>query len=137
VGANLQALRVDLWQEPDLILLKAADPAAVLTVLPEGTVVGGDRDSVVRLRSAVGADVFLYVNKATKLLSRVVYSDGPDPSSDDFSDYRGVGGLQFAYKRISRSHNTTTTFELESVEVDPDIDLTLFEKPATNVHERE
>ena len=135
VGINLQQLRFELWRDPDLILLKAADPAAQLMVLPDDTVAGGDLDSVVRLRSPFGADVFLYINKQTKLLSRVVYSDGRITESSNFRDHRDVGGLQFAYKRTAGSDDRTTTHVLKTVEVNPEIDLTLFDKPATNAHD--
>jgi hypothetical protein len=50
-GDSLQTLRFERWREPELILLRAADPTAVLTIMPDDTVVGGDVYSVVRLRS--------------------------------------------------------------------------------------
>jgi len=133
-GGTLQTLRFERWRDPELILLRALDPAAAVVLVPDDTVAGGDLYSVVRLRSPFGAvDVFLYINKKTKLLARMIYSDGSNTESDDFDDYRDVAGLQFAYKRTSKSGGRSTALELKTVEVDPEIDMTLFDKPATKV----
>jgi hypothetical protein len=72
----------------------------------------------------------LCVNKKTKLLDRIIYSDGRKTDSDDFSDCRDVAGLQFAYKRTTNDRDRSAALELKTVEVDPEIDLTLFDKPA-------
>jgi hypothetical protein len=50
---------------------------------------------------------------------------------DDFDDYRDVDGLKFAYKWTSNDGGRSTVLELKTVEVNPEVDLTLFDKPAT------
>jgi hypothetical protein len=73
--------------------------------------------------------------KRTRLLSRVISSDGHLMDSDDFSDYRDVGGLRIAYKRPVRTDDRPSTLELTTVEVNPEIDLAVFDKPATKRHD--
>jgi hypothetical protein len=128
VGSELQTAKFERWRDPELILLKAIDPSAKVMLLRDDMVAGGDLYSVVKLTSPFGnVDLFLYIDKKTKLLSRVISSDGHNTESDELSDYREVSGLQFAYKRDNKRSNGTTTLELKTVEVDPEIDLTLFD----------
>ena len=47
------------------------------------------------------------------------------------SDYRDVGDRRFPHKRVTLiDGNEFATTTLESIEVDPELDPTLFEKPA-------
>jgi hypothetical protein len=136
VGSNLQTVKLERWRDPDLILLNAVDPSTEVMLLLDDMVAGGDLYSVVRLRSPFGnVDLFLYIDKKSKLLSRVITSDGRNTESDELGDYREVSGLQFAYKRANKRDDGTNTLELKTVEVDAEIDLTLFDKPAAKVHE--
>jgi hypothetical protein len=50
--------------------------------------------------------------------------------TDDFSDYRDASGLKVAYKRATNGGGRATTLDIKSVEVDPKIEPTLFDKPA-------
>jgi hypothetical protein len=136
VGSNLQTVKLERWRDPDLILLNAVDLSAEVMLLPDDVVAGGDLYSVVRLRPPFGnVDLFLYIDKKSKLLSRVITSDGRNTEADELGEYREVSGLQFAYKRTTKRDDATNTLELKTVEVDAEIDLTLFDKPAAKVHE--
>lgn len=129
-GGGLQTINFERWREPELILLKAAEPTAKLTAVADDTV-DGKPCSVVKLRSPIlDVDVSLYIDKKTKLVSRMSYADGGNTENDDFSDYREVNGLKFAFKRSSSGGGRATALELKTVEVDPKIDPTVFDKPA-------
>lgn len=129
-GNGLQTMNFERWREPELILLKAAEPGAKLTPIPD-EIVDGKPCSVVRLRSPFGeVDVTLYLDKKTKLIARMSYSDGGNTESDVFADYRDVSGIKFAFKRTSGGGGRSTTLELKSVEVDPQVDPKIFDKPA-------
>jgi zinc protease len=129
-GNGLQTMNFERWREPELILLKAAEPTAKLTPMPDETL-DGKACAVVRLQSPFGGvDVTLYLDKRTKLIARMSYSDGGNTENDDFSDYRDVNGVKFAHKRSSNGGGRTTTLQLKSVEVDPQIDPKIFDKPA-------
>lgn len=130
-GAALATVEFERWREPELILLKAADPKARLSLVADDTV-DGKPCSVLRLRAPIGeVDVDLYIEKKTKLIARISFSDGGNVESDDFGDYRDVGGIKFAYKRSTSGGGRSTSLELKSVEVDPKVDPSLFAKPAS------
>lgn len=129
-GNALATADFERWREPELILLKAVDPAAKLTPLADDTV-DGKPCSVIKLRWPSGEiDVTLYIDKKTKLVDRMTYSDGGNIESDDFTDYRDAGGLKVAYRRATSGVGRATALELKSVELDPKLDPTLFDKPA-------
>ena len=129
-GDSLATIDFERWREPELILLKAAEPASKLTPVADETV-DGKPNAVIRLRAPVAeVDVTLYIDKKTKLVSRMRYSDGGSAESDEFSDYRDVGGLKVAHKRTSAGAGRSTTLDVKSVELDPKIDPTTFTKPA-------
>jgi hypothetical protein len=129
-GDSLTTAAFERWREPELILLKAAQPGAKLTPLADETI-DGKPCAVVKLRSPFGSvDVTLYIEKKTKLVNRMSYSDGGNTENDDFSDYRDVGGLKVAYKRSTNGGGRATALEIKSVELDPKVDPTLFDKPA-------
>ena len=129
-GNALATVDFERWREPELILLKAADPATKLTPMPDETI-EGKPCSVVKLRSPYGeVDVTLYLDKKTKLVTRMSYSDGGNTETDDFADYRDIGGLKVAYRRTTNGGGRSTTLEIKTVELDPKIEPNLFAKPA-------
>ena len=129
-GNALATVDFERWREPELILLKAADPAVKLTPLADDTV-DGKPCSVIKLRSPFGGvDVTLYIDKKTKLVNRMSYSDGGTTETDDFSDYRDTAGVKVAYKRATNGGGRSTALELKTVELDPKVEPNLFDKPA-------
>lgn len=129
-GPALATVDFERWREPELILLKAADPKAKLTPLADEAV-DGKPCAVVKLRSPFGdVDVTLWVDKKTKLISRMSYSDGGNTEIDEFTDYRDAGGLKVAYKRSTNGGGRSTALDLKSVELEPKLEPTLFDKPA-------
>jgi zinc protease len=128
-GSGLPSIDSERWREPELILLKAADPAAKLTQAPDETI-DGKAYAVVKLRSPFDVDVALYIDKKTKLVGRISYREGGSTEDNDFTDYRDVGGLKVAYRRITTGAGRSTTLELKAVEIDPKVDPAIFAKPA-------
>jgi zinc protease len=131
-GDSLSDVDFERWREPELILLKAADPAAKLVPLADETI-DGKAYSVVSLPSPFGVAVALYIDKKTKLVGRMSYHDSHTAENDDFSDYRDVGGLKLAYKRVSVGEGRSTTLDIKTIELDPKVDPTVFDKPAPAV----
>ena len=129
-GAEQKAAAFERWREPELILLKAAAPDAKLKPMSDDAV-DGKPCAVVQLHSPLpGYDVELYIDKKTKLVSRMIYREGGSTETDDFSDYRDASGLKVAYKRATNGAGRSTTLDIKSVELDPKIEPTLFDKPA-------
>lgn len=131
-GGDMASIDFERWRDPELILLRAAEPAAKLRPLPDEAV-GGRPHAVLGIRApSTGVEVKLYLDKQTKLLSKLTYSEGGTGESDQFSDYRDVGGIKVAHKRHSLGGGRETKLELKSVTFDPKLDPKLFEKPATS-----
>jgi outer membrane lipoprotein-sorting protein len=129
-GPSLQTLNFERWREPEMILIKAAEADAKLAPAPDETI-DGKATSVLRLRAPFAdVDVSLYFDKKTKMITRMSYTDGGTVETDDFSDYRDVGGIKLAHKRITNGQGRSTTLTLKNVEVDPAIDPSVFAKPA-------
>jgi len=134
--ADLASIDFERWREPELILLKAADPTSKVTLVGDEKMskhadpsLDGKAHSVVKLRSPQGIEIYLYFNKQTKLLSRLSYTEGPVSEIDDFSGYKDIKGIKVAHKRHSSGGPRTTRLDLKSIEFDPTVDAKLFEKP--------
>jgi zinc protease len=129
-AAELASVEFEKWREPELILLHGKDPKVKVTPMSDD-VIDGKPQLVVKLGSPfAGVDVTLFVDKKTKLLTRMSYTDGGVSFSDDFADYKDVGGLKIAHKRTSTGGGRDTQLEVQKVEVDPKIEAGAFAKPA-------
>ena len=131
-GSDVAAIDFERWREPELLLLKAADPASKLTPLPDDTL-DGKPQTVISLESPFGIAIVLYLDKKTKLLTRVSYTDAGNAESDDFADYRDVKGIKVAFKRKSGGtgkNSRSTDLDVKSVDIDPTIDPKVFDRPA-------
>ena len=133
-GDNFAAIDFERWRDPDLILLKAVDPAAKLAPAPDETI-DGKPHAVVKVSSPFPSlDVSLYIDKKTKLVTRMSFTDiGPNgqrsSETDDFSEYRDVGGVKVAFKRNSTTEGRVTTLEYSKIELDAKIDPAIYKKP--------
>lgn len=126
---DLPAIDFERWREPELILVKATAPGAKLTPGADDTI-DGKPQSVVRLASPVeGLDVAIYIDKKTKMITRMMFSDGHQDQTDDYSDYRTVNGVKVAYKRTSTAGERITELQLDKFEIDPKLDASVFAKP--------
>jgi zinc protease len=125
---DFQQIDFERWREPELLLLRISDPSAKLQLAADETI-DGKPNSVVKAKAPNGLDVYVYIDKKTKLVSRVKVDGGGVDQIDNYRDYRDVNGIKIAFKRPS-SGQETTDLELKSVEIDPKVDPKLFEKPA-------
>lgn len=129
-ASQMPAIDFERWREPDMILLHALDKSANPVPLADDTV-DGKPCSVFKITSPSGnVDITIYVDKKTKLVARITYSDGGITNIDDFSEYKDVSGVQVAFKRVSSGGGRSTTLQLKSVEIDPTVDAKIFVKPA-------
>jgi zinc protease len=128
-AADVALLAVERWREPELVLLRAADAGAKLALLPSAKIDGRPHTKV-RITSKEGFTVVLWIDDASKLISRMSYDDDVgNTSTDDFSDYRDVGGIQVAHKRTSSSATGSTAFTVAKAEFNPTVDASIFKKP--------
>ncbi|MCX5747764.1 MAG: pitrilysin family protein [Proteobacteria bacterium] len=128
---DLGAIDFERWREPELILLKASAKDAKVTPLAD-EMIDGKANAVLLLASPyTGLDVKVYLDRKTKLVTRIGYTDGPVTNTDDFADYKTVGDLQIAHKRTQSAGGRITTLTVAKVELDPTVPDSAFAKPAT------
>ena len=131
-AAQMPAIDFERWREPELILLHATEKSAKVAPLADDTI-NGKPTAVVRLASPSGnVDVTIYIDRKTKLVSRISYTDGGVTNVDDFEDYKDVHGLQVAHKRTSSGGGRSTVLQVKTVEIDPATDPKVFQMPAAS-----
>jgi zinc protease len=128
-GNDVTQAQFEAWREPELLLVKANDPAAKVAPGKDDTI-DGKPHAAVRLQSPFGPELTLYIDKKTKLLGRVAFEDNGAVQTEEFSDYKDVGGIKVAHKRASTGQGRVTQLEITKVEWDPKIDAAIFKKPA-------
>jgi zinc protease len=128
-GAQIEQALYEAWREPELILLKANDPAAKLAPATDETI-DGKPHAVVKVESPYGPPVSLYIDKKSKLVSRITFAEAGVSQTEEFSEYKDVGGIKVAHKRRSTGQGRVTELELTKVEWDPKVDAKIFAMPA-------
>jgi zinc protease len=128
-GNDLASAQFEAWRDPELILLKATDPATKVTPMPDDTI-DGKPVTVIRIGSPFSLDVIMFIDQKTKLITRMMYADQGQGQTDDFADYRDVGGVKIAFKRKTNSMGRITAITLDKVDLAAKLDPKLFDKPA-------
>jgi hypothetical protein len=128
-GKDIDQALFEAWREPELLLLKATDPAAKITPAKEETL-DGKPQAVVSVGSPYGPEVSLYIDKKTKLISRITFSETGVTQIEEYADYKDVGGIKVAHKRKSTGQGRITELDIKKVEWDPKVDPSIFKMPA-------
>ena len=126
---EVRQAQFETWREPELLLLRANEKDAKITPAKDESI-DGRPHAAVRLSSPYGAEVTLYIDKKTKLVSRVTFQDKTSAQTEDYADYKDVAGIKVAHKRQSSGQGRVTQLEITKVEWDPKIDPAIFKKPA-------
>jgi predicted Zn-dependent peptidase len=119
----------EMWRDSELLLLKATDKDAKITPAKDETINGAPQ-AVLKLASPVGPELASYIDKKTKLITRVSFNDGGASQVDDFSDYKDVGGIKVAHTRKSTGGGRVTALTITTIEWDPKVDPAIFKRPA-------
>src|SRR5690606_2537060 len=69
-GKDIEQAQFEAWREPELLLLKALEPDTKIAPARDETI-GGAPHAVVKVTSPYDVDVTLFINKKTKLVSRI------------------------------------------------------------------
>ncbi|MBA3541623.1 MAG: insulinase family protein, partial [Deltaproteobacteria bacterium] len=126
---ELGAIDFERWREPELILLKATDAKSQLRPQADETIEGKPQAVVAVMSPFGGLEVVVYIDKATKLVTRIAYTDGGVTNTDDFTDYKVVKGIKVAHKRVQSAGGRVTTLTVGKLEIDPVLDPVAFKKP--------
>jgi zinc protease len=128
-GKDIAQAQFEAWREPELILLKAADTNAKIAPAKDDTI-DGKPHAAVRVASPYGPEVTLFIDRKTKMISRVTFQDQGVTQTEEFADYKDVSGIKVAHKRQSEGQGRMTQLEVSKVEWDPKVDPAIFKKPA-------
>jgi hypothetical protein len=126
---DIQQAQFETWREPELILLHATEKDAKIAPAKDDTI-DGKPQAAIKVTSPYGPEVTLYIDKKTKLISRVTSEDRGQQQTEDYSDYKDVAGIKVAHKRASSGQGQIRDLTLTKVEWDPKIDSAIFKKPA-------
>ncbi len=127
---QMGSIDFERWREPELILLHGLEKDAKLS-LGADVDIDGKPQSVVKLVSPFAdVAVSLAIDKKTKLITRASFDDGGASNSDDYSDYRDIGGIKVAHKRLSAGGGRSTDLLLSNVKINTTIDPKDFQRPA-------
>jgi len=122
----------EMRTNPLALAQRASDPA--VTAREAGTEKIGEVEARILELSVEGSDVRWFVDPASGRLlrstSRTMGPTGPAEQALDYSDWRMVDGIAFAWKRtIKRNGEDAGAIELTEVKLNPEFDAKLFERP--------
>ncbi len=123
----------ELRTNPLALAQRGGDPAVSARL--SGTEKIGEVEARILELSVEGSDVRWFVDPASgrilRSTSRTMGPAGPAEQVLDYSDWRTVDGVAFAFKHtITRNGEDAGSIELLEVKLNPEVDPALFEKPA-------
>ncbi|PYV16447.1 MAG: hypothetical protein DMG21_11705 [Acidobacteria bacterium] len=132
-GSQRDSMLAELWTDPLFVAQHADDPK--FSFAAGGTEKVGDIDASILDVTANGSQVRWFVDPKTGHVLRAVSQKAemgpPAEVVSDFSDWRAVEGIVFAFKETStRNGKFASSEEAEEIEVNPTVDPKLFVKPA-------
>ena len=132
-GSQKEEMLGEIKRDPIYIAQHAADPA--FTFASAGSEKVGDVEAAVLDVSGEGASVRWYVDPSNGHILRARWQgsgpEGPAELVADFSDWRTVDGVTLSFKETeTRNGETALSEEMQKFEVNPSIDMKIFEKPA-------
>lgn len=118
----------ELKTNPIAVLARADDPAVVAR--DAGVDKVGDVEVRVLELSVDGMEARWLVDPAAGRILRTVNRSGPSEQTVDFSDFRPVGGVLFAFKRAARRGGEDAgSVEVKDIVVNPPVEAGAFERP--------
>lgn len=127
-ASQIPALAQQRFVDPEQILLRFRQPGVVALAAGVDKVDGATCDVVHLMLGDLEA--FLLIDQQTHLLRQTRYQNGPGETRETYDDYRAVDGIQIAHKRKSVGGGETSDLVVDTVEINPTVDPSLFAKPA-------
>ena len=123
----------DMKREPLVVAQHADDPKFVFS--GGGTEKVGDIEANILEVNADGAQVRWFVDSQTGRIVRATSQstgpEGPGEQAVDYSDWKSVEGLSVPFKEVrTRGGERESSVEVKEIEINPAVDMRLFEKPA-------
>ena len=128
--SELEALTTQLWRDPELVLLRHTEAGAQVKAAGTRRIEGAEVVAV-SVASAAGArEVTLLLDAKSKLLLGMDYVDQGVKTSERYSDYKTVGGLQVAHTRSSKGAQVDMSVTIKSFTLNKAVPAALFLRPA-------
>ena len=101
-----------------------------MAALPDKDIDGKPHHAVRLTRVDGKVSVTLYLDKKTFLLRRMTYSAEGNVATEDYRDYKEIGGIQVAHRR--RIADAASSFEVtvEKAQFNLELDEKVFVKPS-------
>jgi zinc protease len=125
---ELAALTTQLWRDSELVLLRHTDSGAVVKPAGKRSIDGAEVIAV-SVTSTAGHEVTLLVDAKSKLLLGMDYADQGVKTSERFSDYKKVGGLQVAHTRSTKGAQVDMKVTFKSITFDKAVPDSVFLRP--------
>ncbi len=123
------ALQIDLWLQPQMVLLHHLDPATVVQSGPKETVNGVDYD-VVHMRGG-GFETRILLDPKTHLLFRTYFDLDGHAIFEEYGDYKDVSGIQIAHRQHTEDPILGVPIDIvyKDVAVNGDVKADAFKDP--------
>jgi zinc protease len=118
-----------LWRDRDLILLRHLDEGTVVQSVGKETVNGNKYDAVAIRRADGSANTRILLDPKTHLIFRLIYEEAGEVAFEEYSDYRDVNGVKFAFQQRARGSEQSFEVKVDTLLVNGGVDKTLFDKP--------
>jgi len=116
------------------LLLAAKDGALAVRLLPDVKDAEGRISHALELSAADLNPIVLYVDPETSMIRKRLFAanaPGRPLVEEQFSDYRDVDGIQFAFEATQKVGPLSVERKVTDVKINPPIDPALFKRPAS------
>lgn len=126
---EVEAGKAQIWRDQDFVLLRHLEKGAKVAPLPDVDVDGTPHHALRVTHPDGTRQVVLLIDKKTKRLGGMTYSEAGVSAEEKYGDYRAVGGLQIAHSRTTKSAQVDLVTTVTEVKLDPAIAPSIFVKP--------
>ena len=121
------ALRGQLWRDPDFVISRLHEPKYVYRFLGKEKI-GGKKSFMIEVKGE-GRRVKLYFDAKTFLLNGMKYVDKGQSATEIYKDHRTVNGIKIPHDRRVESVDSTLRYKIKKVSVNKKISSLIFFQP--------
>jgi len=126
--SELEQFTIQMWRDPDLILLRSLESGVVIGALKDGKV-GKKAVHIVRIaRKDLRVAVTLFISKKNFMVERMTYLEQGRRVSENFGSYKSFDGIKIARKR-DISGTFYFSLNVKDVIMNKTFEKTVFAKP--------
>lgn len=116
------------------LLLAAKDGNVTPRALPDVRDASGHVSHALELSARDLNPIVLYIDPASGLVTKQAFVAGGGGAGlveEEFSDYRAVAGIQFAFRAVRTSGGLKVERRVHDIKVNPPVDAAMFKRPAS------